>query len=74
MGIPRSSVSYDVFGIVDVSTVGNRNDEVLLIRIKDCIINIRLPMSNGCLGLYSRENKMQKNELHYGGRLVDQNP
>ena len=31
------------FGIVNISTVGNRNDEALFVRIKDCIIVIRLP-------------------------------
>lgn len=31
------------FGIVNISTVGNRNDEALFVRIKDCIIVIGLP-------------------------------
>jgi hypothetical protein len=31
-------------------------------------------MSNGSLGVYSRDNKMQNNELHHEGGLVDQNP
>jgi hypothetical protein len=31
-------------------------------------------MSNDSLGVYSRDNKMQKNELHYAGVLVDQKP
>jgi hypothetical protein len=30
-----------LFGIVNVLTVGNRNDEALFVRTKDCIIIIR---------------------------------